>query len=148
MRTKVYIVIAILLGICISTRAQSMPTARQLFLAPETILWSFPQNTLLVMPRLFESAQKAPSHYQLPSYLTTMPDVESNFVDRFSVEVRTAFLTELSVPVVNLWKGHLEIEGFNSTQYNVQFGRRVLVSPCGAPAMINWESTVRRTYRE
>lgn len=134
MRTKIHIAIAILLGICVSTQAQSPHPARQLVLVPETMLWSFPQNTLLVMPGLFESAQNPPNHYQLTSYLTTMPHVESNFVDRFSVEVHTPFLTELSIPVVDLWKGHLEIDGFNSTQYNVQFGPTGIGQPMRSPS--------------
>jgi len=131
---RTYIVIAILLGICVSTHAQSTPTARQLLLAPETILWSSPQNTSLVMPGIFESAQKPPNHYQLPSHLTTMRNVRSNLVDRFSAEARTAFLTELSVPVVDLWNGHLEIDGFNSTQYNVQFGPTGIGQPMRSPS--------------
>ena len=54
-------------------------------------------------------------------------------MDRFSAEIHKAFLTELRIPLVNLWKGRLEIEGFNGTQYNVQFWPTGIGQPMRSP---------------
>ena len=92
MRIRSHIVIAILFGVCVSTQAQSTPVVNRLSLEPEMILWSFPENTWLRVPEVFEPAQKPPSHYQSPRSLTATYGVKSNFLDRFSIEsIRTPF---------------------------------------------------------
>jgi hypothetical protein len=129
---RMQIVIAIFLGLCVSTQAQSPPSARSLFLAPET-LWNCPEH-LLNFPVPFGTASKTSEHYQLPSYFK-QTQVKSNLLNRFSIEtIRTPFLAESSASIVNLWKGHFEIEGFNSTRHNVEFGPTGIDQPMRSPS--------------
>jgi hypothetical protein len=127
---RLYIPIVLVLATCLSTQAQSQRSGRPLIVIPETILWNLP---LPIGLAIYPNASKPADSYQASNGLR-QGRAAGSFLTRFSVEtIHTPFVALSSVSIINLWKGHFQIEGFNSTQYDVRFGPTGIDQPMRGP---------------
>jgi hypothetical protein len=91
---------------------------------------SFLQQPQAISPVAAAGSETSPDALVTRSY-TPAPGIESRLPVEF---YRTPFVTVSSVPVAQAMRGHLQIEGFGSTQYSVQFGPAGIDQPFRPPS--------------
>jgi hypothetical protein len=92
-------------------------------------------NSFLQQPQAISPVASAGSGTLPDALVTRSYTPVSGIENRLPVEFyRTPFVTVSSVPVAQAMRGHLQIEGFGSTQYSVQFGPAGIDQPFRPPS--------------
>jgi hypothetical protein len=114
-RNQLILVVGVLLSSCVPAEAQTLPTQVLLAVArpePATMLVRASVSYFPPKVSLTDWLPRTPvaQFTDIPAY--NPDDLESRLMME---EVRTLFLTESRLAVVQFWKGHLHLDGFDST---------------------------------
>jgi hypothetical protein len=125
MHNQLILVVAVVLSSCLPGEAQTLAT--QAFLArasPETATMSV-RASPTHLPLNFSLASRLPR--TAVAQFTDIPadQRDSSLESRLQIEeVKTLFVTESRLPVVQFWRGSLQLDGFDSSLHmqNIQLG--------------------------